>query len=52
MNTFDKIKFPVFLEVKPLDNTGLAEVVPEVWLDFKQEVSIYLKKKIIVIFMA
>ncbi|KFM72197.1 E3 ubiquitin-protein ligase RNF123, partial [Stegodyphus mimosarum] len=36
---FDKIKFPVFLEVKPLDNTGLAEVVPEVWLDFKQEMN-------------
>ncbi|KAG8179811.1 hypothetical protein JTE90_025978 [Oedothorax gibbosus] len=36
---FDKIKFPVLLEVKPLDKTGLAEVVPEVWLDFKQEMN-------------
>ncbi|CAL1271520.1 unnamed protein product [Larinioides sclopetarius] len=36
---FDKIKFPVFLEVKPLDKNGLAEVVPEVWLDFKQEMT-------------
>ncbi|XP_042904907.1 E3 ubiquitin-protein ligase RNF123 isoform X2 [Parasteatoda tepidariorum] len=36
---FDKIKFPVLLEVKPLDKVGLAEVVPEVWLDFKQDMS-------------
>lgn len=36
---FDKIKFPVFMEVKPLDNVILSEVVPEVWLDFKQEMN-------------
>lgn len=34
---FDKIKFPVFLEVKPLDNVTLSQVVPTVWLDLGQE---------------
>lgn len=28
---FDKIKFPVFLHVKPLDNTGLEAAIPLVW---------------------
>uniref|UniRef100_A0A0L8FNL7 RING-type domain-containing protein n=1 Tax=Octopus bimaculoides TaxID=37653 RepID=A0A0L8FNL7_OCTBM len=28
---FDKIKFPVFLHIKPPDDKGLIEIVPTVW---------------------
>lgn len=28
---FDKIKFPVFLHIKPPDDKGLFEIVPRVW---------------------
>lgn len=41
----------MFLEVKPLDNAGLAEVVPEVWLDFKQEASISSESCLLFIFI-
>ncbi|XP_013421955.1 E3 ubiquitin-protein ligase RNF123 [Lingula anatina] len=28
---FDKIKFPIFMHVKPADDTSLLELIPEVW---------------------
>ncbi|XP_067139303.1 E3 ubiquitin-protein ligase RNF123-like [Centruroides vittatus] len=34
---FDKIKFPVFLEVKPMDNIILAEMIPHVCIDGYEE---------------
>ncbi|XP_064632637.1 E3 ubiquitin-protein ligase RNF123-like isoform X2 [Lineus longissimus] len=34
---FDKIKFPIFLHVKPPDDTGLAEVIPTVWWGFPKK---------------
>ncbi|XP_041349539.1 E3 ubiquitin-protein ligase RNF123-like [Gigantopelta aegis] len=31
MCTFDKIKFPIFMHIKPPDDAGLAEIIPSVW---------------------
>ncbi|KAK3585943.1 hypothetical protein CHS0354_038485 [Potamilus streckersoni] len=31
LRIFDKIKFPIFLHIKPPDDAGLADMVPTVW---------------------
>lgn len=28
---FDKLKFPIFMHIKPPDDTGLAQLIPHVW---------------------
>ncbi|KAL8611256.1 hypothetical protein ACOMHN_013687 [Nucella lapillus] len=29
--TFDKLKFPIFMHIKPPDDSGLAQLIPTVW---------------------
>ncbi|CAN8001155.1 unnamed protein product [Ixodes hexagonus] len=36
--TFDKIKFPLFMDVKPPDNETLATIVHDVWFELMEEV--------------
>ncbi|XP_070396204.1 E3 ubiquitin-protein ligase RNF123-like [Dermacentor albipictus] len=35
---FDKIKFAMFMEVKPPDNETLATLIPDVWFELMEEV--------------
>lgn len=37
--TFDKIKFPVLMHVKPPDDAGLEELIPSVWWATLENVS-------------
>ena len=39
--TFDKVKFPMFLHIKPLDDAGLQELTPTVWWDMLSQVNSY-----------
>lgn len=34
---FDKVKFPMFLHIKPLDDAGLQAMVPTVWWEMNPE---------------
>ncbi|XP_074646477.1 E3 ubiquitin-protein ligase RNF123-like isoform X2 [Tubulanus polymorphus] len=34
---FDKIKFPIFLHVKPPDDAGLIDIIPSVWWGFPKK---------------
>lgn len=38
--TFDKIKFPVLMHVKPPDDAGLEELIPSVWWATLENVSV------------
>lgn len=42
-STFDKIKFPVFMHVKPPDDAGLEDLVPTVWWATLENVSFLYK---------
>ncbi|XP_052781635.1 E3 ubiquitin-protein ligase RNF123-like [Mya arenaria] len=33
LELFEKLKFPMFLHIKPLDDKGLEEIAPQVWWD-------------------
>ncbi len=35
---FDKVKFPIFMHVKPPDDVGLATLIPTVWWKFPKQV--------------
>ena len=36
---FDKVKFPIFMHVKPPDDVGLATLIPTVWWKFPKQVN-------------
>lgn len=36
--TFEKLKFPMFMHIKPLDDAGLEEMTPVVWWDMTSTV--------------
>ena len=37
--TFDKLKFPIFMHIKPPDDLGLAQLIPTVWWKYATKVS-------------